>query len=1411
MKKHEESAMKCTRLVCLIAALLVASAAWAGLHDAPYAYGFDGWTAVVDDWTNSGTATYTTAGNYGVASPSVKFDGTGDYIISPTIDNPDSVKFWTKGQNTGNSGAFVVYARVNGGSWAVVRNCTFDSLAVSGDILRNVAHTVSFQLSATYQGQEDVDFKISYDTKVLGNIAFDDFTVTAYSAAGDTTPPSISSLSIISNTQLDVLFSEAVDQTTAETEGNYAVTPGSTSPSSALRDGTNNALVHLTFASALPVGTDTLTVNGVEDLSNNACTNATGTFVITQTVNVGDVVINEVMYDDTALVDTEWVELHNTTGSEISVAGWYLTDDDTYPVLSSEGAITIPAGTTIPANGYLVLCKTALSDITDEIVCTQSGSFALNNDGDNLALYTAATGGTLIDGSLTVNYPDLSTPGYSIEKCDEHAAWDGSASAWHMSTNVFGTARYLYCTPGAANTVCVDLTPPGISSVTVISNTQLDVLFDEPVEQTTAETEADYVVTPGGATPSSALRDGSDIFLVHLTFASSLPVGTDTLTVNAVEDTSSNHNACVNARRTFVISGGDLTPPGIVSVTPLSKTALDVLFDEPVDLTTAETEANYTVIPGNANPSSALRDATNLALVHLVFASNLPAGTDTLNVNAVQDTSSNHNACSNVQKTFNIPLANEGDVVINEIMYDDTASTDSEWVELYNRTASAIDISGWVILDAATYPVSGSEGGFYLPASTSIPAHGYLVVSRVALDGIVGEVIGTQYSGSWTLGNSGDNVGLYTDTVGGLRIDGWATSNTLLFYPDWSSTNGGVSLEKCNEDSPWPADSTGWHASTNLYSSTGRFRFCTPGATNSPCVADTVRPTLVSATVVTNMTLDVVFSEPVELTTSQTVTNYSVNNGVGNPASATRQVNQTTVRLVFASAMSPNNYILTVNNVTDLANNAILPNSTIGFTVTAPTYNIIFTEFMPNPNFAGLADSLGEWFEIYNAAASAVDMSNWVISDNAGRDTLEGPVSIGSHDYFVFCSKGDSAINGGVPVDFAYRYATSGWGLSLSNTADILTLKDAAGNVIATQSYTTAFHWAAGQSAQLKDLSYNGAMDTSWCIAEVSWPGAWNGDRGTPGAPTICPGPVIPDTVTICSIRVQNVCGVPVLLHRRVAARGVISFADTCRATAYMQSGGCGVAIYGGALFDTMQGSTRLPAAGDSVAVDGFVTQYNGLTEINTYSSFVPVITFISAGHTVTPVEIACTDIGLHADSCRGENFESEMVHLSNVTFINPSGNFPMADSNYAVLCGTDTVYFRTDSCDTALIGTAIPSEQIHITGVLGQYDNTSCYCRGYQLLYGGGTTFTPARCADPESLTVIRDVATDAVVLRWKRGAGQTCNCYEIYWADNAITVWPTGYTYLAHVVGSTTYTDALGAQVRRFYRVTAGGPHCP
>ncbi len=181
-----------------------------------------------------------------------------------------------------------------------------------------------------------------------------------------------------------------------------------------------------------------------------------GAFVFAQPP--GSVVITEVMYDDTASganPDVEWVEIYNTTGNPIVLDNWILTDGNVYPPPSSEGAIEIPFGTLIHPGQFLVLAKQSIPEIPQAILCAEIDPvWGLSNFGDNLALFDPI--GIPIDGSLTLNYPDLSpsNSGISIEKCDVNSPWSPDPLQWHTSTNFFSTGRYQLCTPGFSNSPC---------------------------------------------------------------------------------------------------------------------------------------------------------------------------------------------------------------------------------------------------------------------------------------------------------------------------------------------------------------------------------------------------------------------------------------------------------------------------------------------------------------------------------------------------------------------------------------------------------------------------------------------------------------------------------------------------------------------------------------------------------------------------------------------------------------------------------------------------------------------------------------------------------------------------------------------------------------------------------------------
>ena len=274
--------------------------------------------------------------------------------------------------------------------------------------------------------------------------------------------PEVVSVEFGAPNKIVVVFSLAVDETTAETASNYSVSGFSAyTPSSAELE-SDGITVVLTMASALgETTTYTVEVSNVETIAGVVVDPAHDSGTCSYTIP--SVVINEVMYDSLAggLLDVEWVELYNTTGAAIDVSGWALIDsasapNESTPDPSGDGVLSIPGGTSIAAHGYLVLSETSVTGIPGAVVCTVvDGNFALGNSGDNIALYDGTgSGATLIDGSLTDKYPDSSegNSGNSIEK-KEVFQWTSWSGAWEESIVPcpFNSGEFNNASPNALN------------------------------------------------------------------------------------------------------------------------------------------------------------------------------------------------------------------------------------------------------------------------------------------------------------------------------------------------------------------------------------------------------------------------------------------------------------------------------------------------------------------------------------------------------------------------------------------------------------------------------------------------------------------------------------------------------------------------------------------------------------------------------------------------------------------------------------------------------------------------------------------------------------------------------------------------------------------------------------------------
>lgn len=337
----------------------------------------------------------------------------------------------------------------------------------------------------------------------------------------DVTAPTLVSATATSATTLDVLFDENVDLTSSQLASNYSVNNSIGVPSSAVRDGVNHSLVHLTFANSFVSAQNyTLTVTNVQDLNTNPITTATANFVW---LPIGsavfhDVLINEIMADPSpqvGLPNTEFVEIYNRSSSNFDLNGWTFTDGST---TGSIGNYILPAG------AYVVLCSAA-----DTALFTPFGprialsAFpSLNNAGDNLKIFDAAS--NPID---SVNF-DLSwyqdgtkdDGGWTLELINPNAGIGCSPSGnWIASNNPAGG------TPGTQNSVynnSPDVTGPIVQAAYAIDSLHVEICFNEGIDPTVLNVLSNYTISSSIGNPVALSYDTATLRCVTLTLGTAL-------------------------------------------------------------------------------------------------------------------------------------------------------------------------------------------------------------------------------------------------------------------------------------------------------------------------------------------------------------------------------------------------------------------------------------------------------------------------------------------------------------------------------------------------------------------------------------------------------------------------------------------------------------------------------------------------------------------------------------------------------------------------------------------------------------------------------------------------------------------------------------------------------------------------
>ena len=290
-------------------------------------------------------------------------------------------------------------------------------------------------------------FGLKYtNTKTSGtDYYFDDIVVTGAKAI-DTQPPTWNSLKMIKPNRLQLVFSEAMDFS----RGVFHLDKGMGSYASQTAS-IDHTTLDLVFSTDFERGIlYNLQVSGLADIAGNALPEATKSIGIIETIVPGDLVFNEVMFENPAN-SLEYIEIYNTSEKVLDISGLTFTSRKTDGTLNTGNKVL--AGTVLLPQSYLAVCEDADSVRNYHQCPTESNIIstnwsALNNESATLVLSNQAKDTIYDELTYNVKWHHIlvkNPKGVALERLNPLLPSQDPTS-WHSASS-----ETNYGTPGYKN------------------------------------------------------------------------------------------------------------------------------------------------------------------------------------------------------------------------------------------------------------------------------------------------------------------------------------------------------------------------------------------------------------------------------------------------------------------------------------------------------------------------------------------------------------------------------------------------------------------------------------------------------------------------------------------------------------------------------------------------------------------------------------------------------------------------------------------------------------------------------------------------------------------------------------------------------------------------------------------------
>ncbi|MEL6557921.1 MAG: lamin tail domain-containing protein [Bacteroidota bacterium] len=894
----------------------------------------------------------------------------------------------------------------------------------------------------------------------------------------DTRAPSLDSVAAVDSTQLLVVFTEIVNEASAEIVSHYELNEDIFPDSVRIQEDQSNVIAYFREPFEKEVEQE-ITVRNVEDPFGNSSSSATNrrlNFTYDPLPPRLDSVIQLAL--DSIMLDFS-EPLENL--SALSVGNYQLGGTNPQSVLFKNGdssRLTLVLSAPLQESNDQTITISNISDRNGNQI-TEPITRSFNTLNPEVNLLQFITPDTLLIGfSKPMALEPLTNPeNYTVSALpaigsvtaitENQVSVNFSEKLNDQQTGEILLSDQIVATNG--NPLSISsfeiLFDDLFNTTDIINDNTIALIFDVEVNSPSME---NFTIVGDMSQPLIVSKDIDEPEVIRLIFGE--PVTPDTkLTISWQGLLDIFDNQIPNSETQFKV---DTNSPKVAEITTGLFNELTIRFSEKVEEVSATAFNHYRLVGNELNPVNAIEFEED-SIVAITFEQNLvDQQSYNLSIERVEDLSGNILADTAITFQFVAPeIPQSGDILITEIMADPTPSVglpDAEYIEIFNASDKAFDLSTIVFSDASSVI---SLPNFELAAQT------YLTITNTTAATEFNEnVLGI--SGFPSLGNTGDSLSIVN--VNDQLVDQVVYESS--WYNDSEKDDGGYSLERislleaCNIVANWTASDA-----TNGG---------TPGEVNSVFdnSPDETNPAISTFTFDGN-DLVINFNEPMDTAT------FLVSAISSQPEVSITSVTPTQDRLtinISGAFQTGVIYEITLTGLSDCSGNALVDNLfSVGKGEVPEPGDLIITEIMADPE-PSQGQPIAEYLELHNKSNKLLTIDGLILADRSGETTV-GPATIEAGNYLVLTTTNSVDL---FPSNISVLGVSSF--PSLGNSGDSLSIRNSNDVTLDVVDYSS--DWYNDTEKDDGGFSLERISLLEACNIEANWTASNASDGGTPGA-----------------------------------------------------------------------------------------------------------------------------------------------------------------------------------------------------------------------------------------------------------------------------------------------------------------------